>query len=186
MHVCSYGRGPNPQPFRQKFGQPAACRRPNSESALAHASANSIGPREIFWLQDPKAVGGGRPSAVLMLASSPTRGSHCAGLRRPPLPNFKDRSLELVSPGIAQQKIKQGVGRPAEFLPPRQRFEGVFSWLRLLHRKIYLFFARRCPQNRKVAPQATFLAPQAKLFGPERWGARKSRFFWHPNRELFK
>ena len=80
MHVCSYGRGPNPQPFRQKFGQPAACRRPNSESALAHASANSIGPREIFWLQDPKAVGGGRPSAVLMLASSPTRGSHCAGL----------------------------------------------------------------------------------------------------------
>ena len=79
MHVCSYGRGPNPQPFRQKFGQPAACRRPNSESALAHASANSIGPREIFWLQDPKAVGGGRPSAVLMLASSPTRKSHCAG-----------------------------------------------------------------------------------------------------------
>ena len=79
MHVCSYGRGPNPQPFRQKFGQPAACRRPNSESALAHASANSIGPREIFWLQDPKAVDGGRPSAVLMLASSPTRGSHCAG-----------------------------------------------------------------------------------------------------------
>ena len=63
----------------------------------------------------------------------------CLQLRRPPLPNFKDRSLELVSPGIAQQKIKQGVGRPAEFLPPRQRFEGVFSWLRLLHRKIYLF-----------------------------------------------
>ncbi len=83
MHVCSYGRGPNPQPFRQKIGQPAACRRPNSEPALAHASANSVGPREIFWLQDPKAVGGGRPSAVLMLASSPTRGSHCAGLIRP-------------------------------------------------------------------------------------------------------
>ena len=80
MHVCSYGRGPNPQPFRQKIGQPAACRRPNSESALAHSSANSIGPREVFGLQDPKAVGGGRPSAVLMLASSPTRGSHCAGL----------------------------------------------------------------------------------------------------------
>ena len=94
MHVCSYGRGPNPQPFRQKFGQPAACRRPNSESALAHASANSIGPREIFWLQDPKAVGGGRPSAVLMLASSPTRGSHCAGRST----NMAPRSTDLRSP----------------------------------------------------------------------------------------
>ena len=41
-------------------------------------------------------------------------------------------------------------------------------------------------QNRMVAPQATFLAPQAKLFGPERWGASKSRFFYHSNRELFK
>ena len=85
-------------------------------------------------------------------------------VRRPPLPNFKDRSLELVSPGIAQQKIKQGVGRPAEFLPPRQRFEGVFSWLRLLHRKIYLFFARRMPSKSKGCAAGDFFGAAGKTF----------------------
>ena len=76
---------------------------------------------------------------------------------------------------------------PCSGLEPGKPLFQRFSWLRFFCIvKFTLFFCGVCPQNRKVAPQATFLAPQAKLFGPERWGARKSRFFWHSNRELFK
>ena len=91
-------------------------------------------------------------------------------------------SDRVASPGIAQQKIKQGVGRPAEFLPPRQHLKGVVSCLRFLHRKIYPFVRGVCLKIERLRRRRLFFAPQAKFFGPERWGARNSRFSWHSNR----
>ena len=81
-----------------------------------------------------------------------------------------------VSPGIAQQKIKQGVGRPAEFLPPRQRFEGVFSWLRLLHRKIYLFFCAALPSKSKGCAAGDFFGAAGENFWAWALGSQKIPF----------
>ena len=67
---------------------------------------------------------------------------------------------------------------PCSGLEPGKPLFQRFSWLRFFCIvKFTLFFCGVCPQNRKVAPQATFLAPQAKLFGPERLGSQENPFF---------
>ena len=67
---------------------------------------------------------------------------------------------------------------PCSGLEPGKPLFQRFSWLRFFCIvKFTLFFRGVCPQNRKAAPQATFLAPQAKLFGPERLGSQENPFF---------